>query len=57
MTLPDKLREYISAAFTGLWVQSHEHDDALREIDSAAARCLRAEGSLTRLACANYWSA
>jgi hypothetical protein len=30
--LADRLREYIAAAFTGLWVQSHEHDDALAEI-------------------------
>ncbi len=27
--LSDSLREYIAACFTGLWVQSHEHDDAL----------------------------
>ncbi len=32
MSLADRLREYIAAAFTGLWVQSHEHDDALAEI-------------------------
>lgn len=32
MTLADRLREYIAAAFTGLWIQSHEHDDALRDI-------------------------
>lgn len=32
MTLTDRLREYIAAAFTGLWVQSHEHEDALTEI-------------------------
>ena len=32
MTLSQKLREYVAAAFTGLWVQSHEHEDALREI-------------------------
>ena len=27
--LSDTLREYIVACFTGLWVQSHEHDNAL----------------------------
>ena len=27
-----RLTEYISACFTGLWIESHEHDDALREI-------------------------
>ena len=32
MSLTHQLEEYISAAFAGLWVQSHEHDDALREI-------------------------
>ena len=32
MSLSKTLAEYVSACFTGLWVQSHEHDDALREI-------------------------
>mgnify|MGYP001045610807 CR=1 FL=1 len=32
MTLVSRLQEYIAACFTGLWVQSHEHDDALAEI-------------------------
>jgi hypothetical protein len=32
MSLKNQLVEYVSAAFTGLWVQSHEHDDALAEI-------------------------
>ena len=32
MSLSKELREYIAACFTGLWVQSAEHDDALREI-------------------------
>lgn len=32
MSLTLRLSEYISACFTGLWVQSHEHDDALAEI-------------------------
>jgi hypothetical protein len=32
MLLAQQLTEYISACFTGLWVQSHEHDDALAEI-------------------------
>lgn len=32
MTLTERLRELIDACFTGLWVQSHEHDDALAEI-------------------------
>ena len=32
MTLSDRLAEYIAACFTALWVQSHEHEEALREI-------------------------
>jgi len=32
MSLSQRLAEYISACFTGLWISSHEHDDALREI-------------------------
>jgi hypothetical protein len=32
LTLSERLREYIAAAFTGIWVQSHEHADALTEI-------------------------
>ena len=32
MSLKQHLAEYISACFTGLWIQSHEHDDALAEI-------------------------
>jgi hypothetical protein len=32
MPLAQQLTEYISACFTGLWVESHEHDDALAEI-------------------------
>lgn len=32
MQLAEQLDEYIAACFTGLWVQSHEHTDALREI-------------------------
>jgi len=32
MSLSRQLSEYISACFTGLWIQSHEHEDALAEI-------------------------
>ncbi|HEY1600921.1 MAG TPA: AAA family ATPase [Pirellulales bacterium] len=32
MTLSVRLAEYVRACFTGLWVESHEHDDALAEI-------------------------
>ncbi|MGE0756065.1 MAG: AAA family ATPase, partial [Pirellulaceae bacterium] len=31
MSLSAQLREYIAACFTGLWIQSHEHEDALSE--------------------------
>ncbi len=36
MLLSQQLSEYIAACFTGLWIQSHEHEDALTEI---AALC------------------
>ena len=32
MSLSTNLREYIAACFTALWIQSHEHEDALAEI-------------------------
>ena len=32
MPFSERLLEHVSACFTGLWVQSHEHDDALGEI-------------------------
>ena len=32
MSLAQQLTEYIFACFTGLWVTSHEDDDAIREI-------------------------
>ena len=53
MSLTQRLQEYISACFTGLWIESHEHDDALREIgqlcreqgqlDQALAHLLQAQ--------------
>jgi hypothetical protein len=32
MTLSERLSEYVRACFTGLWIESHEHADALAEI-------------------------
>jgi SpoVK/Ycf46/Vps4 family AAA+-type ATPase len=32
MSLRERLAEYVRACFTGLWIQSHEHEDALAEI-------------------------
>ena len=32
MTLSQKLGEYVRACFTGLWIESHEHEDAVAEI-------------------------
>ena len=32
MSLRNSLSEYIRACFTGIWITSHEHDDALSEI-------------------------
>lgn len=40
MNLSDRMIEYISACFTGLWVQSYEHEDALAEM----AEMCRKEG-------------
>src|SRR5258708_24768466 len=42
MTLSERLSEYVRACFTGLWVRSFEHDDALHEI--------------ARLCQANHWT-
>jgi hypothetical protein len=28
MTLSERLSEYVRAAFSGIWVQRHQHDDA-----------------------------
>ena len=32
MQLSNRLSEYARACFTGIWIQSHEHQDALTEI-------------------------
>ena len=32
MSLSERLEELVRAAFTGIWVQSHEHEDALAEV-------------------------
>src|SRR5437879_2121987 len=32
MKLSDQLTDYINAAFTGIWVQTHEADEAEKEI-------------------------
>jgi hypothetical protein len=32
MTLAERVSEYVRACFTGLWIESHEHQDALTEI-------------------------
>ncbi|MBL8827132.1 MAG: AAA family ATPase, partial [Planctomycetaceae bacterium] len=39
MTLSERLSELVRACFTGIWIESHEHQDALTEI----ARLCRAE--------------
>src|SRR5262245_54349886 len=43
MTLAERLSEYVRAAFSGLWVRSFEHDDAVAEV---AALCRRNGWSL-----------
>ena len=32
MTLAERLSEMVRACFTGVWIESHEHPDALAEI-------------------------
>ena len=32
MPLSEQLADYVRACFTGIWIQSHEHEDALRDI-------------------------
>lgn len=32
MTLAERLSEYVRAAFSGIWITSHEHDEAVHEI-------------------------
>ena len=32
MTLTDRTRELVQACFSGLWIQSHEHPDAVAEL-------------------------
>ena len=43
MTLAERLSEYVRACFTGLWVRTHEADDAVAEV---AALCRREGWSL-----------
>ena len=32
MQLANRLSEYVRACFTGIWIESHEHQDAITEI-------------------------
>jgi hypothetical protein len=43
MSLAERLSEYVRACFTGIWIESHEHHDALAEI---AALCRQEEWAL-----------
>lgn len=38
MSLSERLPELVQACFTGLWIESHEHDDALLEISQLCRR-------------------
>ena len=44
MPFTQELREHIAAAFTGLWVQTHENEEALREIASLCREQANAYG-------------
>jgi len=37
MTLSERLSEYVQACFTGIWIESHEHEDAIQESSSRQA--------------------
>jgi hypothetical protein len=43
MSLSQRLAELVRAAFTGIWIESHEHEDALAEV---AQLCTREKWSL-----------
>ena len=32
MSLSEQLADHVRACFTGIWIESHEHEDALRDI-------------------------
>ena len=38
MTLTEQMTDFINAAFTGLWVQTHEPDEAERELAALATK-------------------
>ena len=38
MTLAERLAEHVRACFTGIWISSHEHQDALAEIAELCRR-------------------
>jgi predicted kinase len=38
MTLAERLSEYVRAAFSGIWIRSYEHDDAVAEIATLCRR-------------------
>ena len=40
MSLTERLGEYVRACFTGLWIESHEHQDAI----TAISQLCREEG-------------
>ena len=38
MMLAERLSEYVQACFSGIWIESHEHEDALAEIAQLCRR-------------------
>ena len=38
MSLPERIDEYVRACFTGIWIRSQEHPDALRELATLCSR-------------------
>ena len=38
MNLKERLGELVAACFTGVWIESHEHHEAIREISELCRR-------------------
>ncbi|MFZ9090061.1 MAG: hypothetical protein ACO3FE_08215 [Planctomycetaceae bacterium] len=41
MSLTERLAEYVRACFSGIWIESHEHQDALVAISSQFLKSLQ----------------
>ena len=46
MSLMERFSEYVRACFTGLWIESHEHQEALMAIGTALSSGTVAAGHM-----------